>query len=156
MHTAACITTSLCFRVISHSTGCEHHTICVVLHLEMCIRYTSGFHCDIFMTFSDMDTMYSDQFTLHSCPCPPPLWWCHSEMFFLFLTRSLLLSCLLFWEDLTMYPWLAWSLLYRPNWPRKHRFACLWLPTVEMRGVIHHTWLHVFLFICFVQPNEFN
>lgn len=103
MHTAACITTSLCFRVISHSTGCEHHTIRVVLHLEMCIRYTSGLHYDIFRHGYDV------QWWVHPplLSLSPTLWWCHSDditlmMFFLFLTRPLLLSRLTLCEKISL------------------------------------------------------
>ena len=38
----------------------------------------------------------------------------------------------------SVQPWLSWNLLCRPGWPRTQKFACLCLPSAEIKGMCNH------------------
>lgn len=37
-----------------------------------------------------------------------------------------------------MWPWMAWSTLYKPCWPETQRYACLCLGSTRIKGLHHH------------------
>jgi hypothetical protein len=43
--------------------------------------------------------------------------------------------------------WLSWNSLCRPGWPWTQKSACLCLPSAGIKGLHHHAWLTVFLFL---------
>jgi hypothetical protein len=41
-------------------------------------------------------------------------------------------------QGFSVWPWLSWNSLCRPDWPRTQKSACLCLPSAGTKGVRHH------------------
>lgn len=55
-------------------------------------------------------------------------------------------SNFIFWERVSLYPWLARSSLCTPWWLGTQTYPCLCLPNTEIKGMHHHTWLVIWGF----------
>jgi hypothetical protein len=59
-------------------------------------------------------------------------------IYFCFLFVFVFVLVLVFWDRVSLQPWLSWNSLCRPGWPRTQKFTCLCLPSAGNKGVCHH------------------